>query len=189
MAYINEATVAKSKTQSNLVWHDDEGNQYVRLEIQAVSGVPTAATSGSMATLNVDPYGMQRIAGYDYSSDSLRFTDVAPAETMTFGPVAFAQITAATGATAAVNVEPYNTICYQITVASINTTVDVRVEGSLNGSSWFNMDDSGSDTQYSADGTYRLDKSGVAVKYVRLHKTDESGGTAVTLDGYLFAKV
>jgi len=148
----------------------------------ANTGVPTAVTNGQTVNPNIDEYGMPRIAGYGYGTDTLRVTDEAPIVAQKYGPEAKAALTAA-GSTAAVNCEDYKHITWQIVIASIDTSVDVRVEGSMDGTSWFNLDDAEVDTQYVLDGTYSLRASDRACKYTRLTFVSEAGGTGVTVTG------
>jgi hypothetical protein len=67
------------------------------------------------------------------------------------------------------------------TVAAINTNVVVRVEGSVDNTSWFNLDASETDTTISSNGTRGFKFTG-ALAYIRLTFVSESGGTAATID-------
>ncbi len=89
---------------------------------------------------------------------------------------------AAAGVTSAIQVRGVKNHTFQVTVAAINTTVDVRAEGSHDGDSYFNLNDSEVDTQYSANGTYDMHKANFTCQYVRFRFVTEAGGTAVTLD-------
>lgn len=71
---------------------------------------------------------------------------------------------------------------FQIVIAAIDTTVVVRAEGSNDGTSWFNMDDNGADTTYTANGTYILHKGDFTCYQVRFRFVSETGGAAVTVD-------
>jgi len=74
--------------------------------------------------------------------------------------------------------ETIQEVTFQITVTNINTSVDVRGEGSLDGVNWWNLDDTGSDTQYLTDDTSAIRYYGLAsVVYIRLVWTAEAGGT------------
>ena len=61
-----------------------------------------------------------------------------------------------------------------VIVANINTQVDVRLEGSMDGSNWYNM--MGSDQSLGADGGFSIRSSGLA-RYVRGVFISEEGGT------------
>ena len=71
-------------------------------------------------------------------------------------------------------------IVFQYTIATMNTTVVVRGEGSLDNSSWFNLDTDEQDTTQTADGTYAMQYSG-RVGFVRFRFVSETGGTAATV--------
>ncbi len=153
----------------------------IQVGVKGQTGFPSAAVdNGDVVDPLHDEYGRQWIKGYDPGSNSLLITDVAPIQSAIV-EITFTQLTAA-GSTTAVNIQEKNCFTFQIVVAAINTSVTVRVEGSLDNSSWFNLDDAGVDTTYNANGTYQLSKSGVKVKYVRFTFVSEVGGTAVTLD-------
>ena len=66
---------------------------------------------------------------------------------------------------------------FQVTVASIGTNVVVRFEGSLDGTNYFNLDQSNTDTTLTANGTYGFALSGCPVKFTRLRLVSLSGGT------------
>jgi hypothetical protein len=66
---------------------------------------------------------------------------------------------------------------FQLTVSSIGTNVVVRFEGSLDGTSYFNLDQSNTDTTLTANGTYGFALSGCPVKYVRFRVVSISGGS------------
>lgn len=66
---------------------------------------------------------------------------------------------------------------YQVTVSSIGTNVVLRFEGSLDQSSWFNLDQSNADTTITSNGTYGYALSGCPVKWTRLRLVSLSGGT------------
>lgn len=68
-------------------------------------------------------------------------------------------------------------VTYQVTVSSIGTNVVIRFEGSLDDTSWFNLDQSGADTTITANGTYGFALNGCPVRYIRLRLVSLSGGT------------
>lgn len=68
-------------------------------------------------------------------------------------------------------------VCFQITVSSISTNVVIRFEGSLDDTSFFNLDQSNTDTTITANGTYGYALNGCPVKYLRLRLVSISGGT------------
>lgn len=92
----------------------------------------------------------------------------------------WAQLTAP-GATAAKACLGYSKHTIQYTVASIDTSVTVRAEGSLDNTSWFNLSAGDADTTDGANGTYGMIFEG-ALAYIRFVLVSEDGGTAATID-------
>lgn len=76
----------------------------------------------------------------------------------------------------------------QYKVASIDTNVVIRAEGSLDGDNWFNLDANEIDTTQTADGTYAFIFNG-KIKYIRFTFVSESGGTDATIDIVYFGGV
>jgi len=152
---------------------------------KAETTVPTAVTDGQAVWVWYDEYGRQVIAGYDLSSGSITVTPVAATPRATF--VSAQSALTAPGVGAAVDVSIYSMITWQIVIAAINTSVDVRIEGTSDGTSWFNMDDAGVDTQYVANDTYSLRADSRQVKQTRLRFVSEVGGAAVTVTGTVMA--
>jgi len=75
----------------------------------------------------------------------------------------------------------YRNILWQVKVASMTTNVVYRLEGSLNGTDWFNLDSV--NITKTADGTYSIDYRGTGqILYIRFYWVSESGGTAATID-------
>ena len=89
---------------------------------------------------------------------------------------------AAAGSTPALDVSTYQDHQFVIVVTAIDTSVDVRAEGSFDGSNWFNMDDASADTQYTANGTFMMHKDNFRTKWVRFTFVSEVGGAAALLD-------
>ena len=91
----------------------------------------------------------------------------------------FTQLTAA-GNTESISVKSENHHTFQVVVASINTSVDYNVQGSLDGTNFFDLE--ASDIQQTANGTYYLTYPNMPLQEVRCSFKAEAGGTAVTLD-------
>ena len=68
-------------------------------------------------------------------------------------------------------------IAFQVTVASIGTSVTIRLEGSVDDENYFNLDESETDTTLTANSTYGYALNGCPVKYVRLRIVSIDGGT------------
>lgn len=82
----------------------------------------------------------------------------------------------ATGVTSSVKVNA-QAVTFQVTVSSIGTNVQVRFEGSLDDTNFFNLDDEDQDTTISADGTTGYALNGCPVEFVRLRLVSITGGT------------
>lgn len=65
----------------------------------------------------------------------------------------------------------------QVTVADIGTNVVIRLEASVDGLNYFNLDDNNSDITITANGTYGYALSGCPVQYVRVRLVSISGGS------------
>ena len=94
----------------------------------------------------------------------------------------FDQLTAAASQTDALLVEQFQNHTFQILTAAIVTNVVVRIEGSLDNTNWFNMDDTGGDTTITSAGTIQFNKKTFKTKYVRVNFVSEAGGTTATID-------
>jgi hypothetical protein len=87
-------------------------------------------------------------------------------------------LTTLTSAGATTSVELFSqSVTFQVTVSSIGTNVVLRFEGSLDDTSYFNLDQSEADTTITANGTYGFALNGCPVRYIRLRLVSISGGT------------
>lgn len=93
---------------------------------------------------------------------------------------AFTQLTAA-GATASLNVGDLSEHVLQYTVADINDNVVLRMEGSLDGTNFFNLSSENVDVTVVANETNAFVYDG-KVNYIRGRFVSESGGTDATVD-------
>ena len=82
----------------------------------------------------------------------------------------------ATGVTSSVKVNA-QAVTFAVTVSSIGTNVQVRFEGSLDNTNFFNLDDEDQDTTISANGTTGYALNGCPVEFVRLRLVSITGGT------------
>lgn len=87
----------------------------------------------------------------------------------------------APGVTAAFPMVGYKHATVAVTIATINTSVTLRVEGSLDGTNWFNLSATDTDTTYTANGTYGFVVE-ATVDNIRLNFVSEVGGTDATID-------
>lgn len=87
-------------------------------------------------------------------------------------------LTTLTAAGATSSVELYShSVTFQVTVSSIGTNVVIRMEGSLDDTSYFNLDESGIDTTITSNGTYGYALINCPVRFIRLRLVSLSGGT------------
>ena len=94
----------------------------------------------------------------------------------------FAVTLSAPGATDAFTVKDYNLITAQYTVASIDTSLVVRLEGSLDGANWFNLSSDNGDTTITQNGTYAMSfSSPIKLDHIRFRFVTETGGTSATI--------
>jgi len=92
----------------------------------------------------------------------------------------FNQLTAP-GTSEVTNARSMKSHVCQFVVASIDTNVVIRFEGSLDGTNYFNINPNG-DTTITANGTYAISKSNMPLLNVRVVFVSEAGGTAATVD-------
>lgn len=93
----------------------------------------------------------------------------------------WAQLTAP-GVTPAFSMVGYKRATVAVTIATINTNVVIRIEGSLDGTNWFNLSATDTDTTFTANGTYGFNVE-AAVDNIRLNFVSEAGGTTATVNG------
>jgi hypothetical protein len=101
----------------------------------------------------------------------------------------FAQLTAAATSTDAIKLVSdngkilYKSVLFQMTLASVTTNVIIRLEGSLDGVNWFNLDEDNDSSTYDTNGTYGILYQGLGeILYIRFYWVSEAGGTAATLN-------
>jgi len=66
------------------------------------------------------------------------------------------------------------------TVAAINTNVVLRIEGSIDGTTAFNLNSSNYDTTITGNGSYGFSYNG-ALTHIRVNFVSETGGTDATV--------
>jgi hypothetical protein len=91
-------------------------------------------------------------------------------DTITLATLSSVGVTAAQSVTGA-------DMTFQVTVSNIGTNVVIRFEGSLDGTNFFNLSSTNTDTTITANGTYGYALSGCPVQYARLRLVSISGGT------------
>jgi len=93
-----------------------------------------------------------------------------------FAPVTLTSLTAA-GVTQSTSVKNVSSLTFQVTTSGIGTNVRIRLEGSLDDVSFFNLDESEEDTTLTTNGTFGYALSACPVEFVRLRLVSISGGT------------
>lgn len=88
----------------------------------------------------------------------------------------------APGTTTARQLTKYRDVAWSVKVASINTSVTIRFEGSMNNVDWFNLEENNNDILLSSDGTSYYQRTNCNVEYVRFNFVSEIGGTAATIN-------
>lgn len=92
----------------------------------------------------------------------------------------FAQLTAP-GSTASFSMVGYKRATLAFVIAAINTSVTLRAEGTLDGTNWFNLSPTNTDSVFTANGVNAFNVE-AAIDGIRLTMVAEVGGTAVTVD-------
>ena len=92
-----------------------------------------------------------------------------------YSPVTLTSLTA-TGVTESAGVNA-SALTFQVTTSGIGTNVVIRMEGSLDDVSFFNLSDSEVDTTITTNGTFGYALSACPVEFVRLRLVSISGGT------------
>ena len=70
-------------------------------------------------------------------------------------------------------------LAFQVNATGIGTSVTIRLEGSVDGNNYFNLDESESDTVLTSDGVYGYALNGCPIQYARLRVVAVDGGTPV----------
>jgi hypothetical protein len=97
-------------------------------------------------------------------------------EKMYSGVTALTAFTANGASDEIVNSDHFRYHYFQIVITGISGSVVLRMEGTLDGVTYFNMNAAGVDTTYSANGTYLLETTrGLRPTKVRLNKISGTG--------------
>lgn len=85
----------------------------------------------------------------------------------------------APGNSAEMNVLGYKNFSVFYTIAAKDTSIDLNVQGSIDGANWVNLE--AADVQQTVNGTYKLDYANRSYAQIRGVFVSEVGGTAVTI--------
>lgn len=83
----------------------------------------------------------------------------------------------AAGLTAVANMEQYDNVVLAVTVASVGASVTIRIEGSLDNTSWFNLDANEEDSVLAGNGTAGFSVQNAPIPFLRGRLVSISGGT------------
>lgn len=145
----------------------------------AESTVPTERADREAVEAWLNTFGQFVNPSHDLATGTDLVTDASPAQMQKQFETGWAALTAPDDLTPTLDVQDYENITFT-TVVDIggNDSVDVIFWGSLDGTNWFQMGDT---EQYTADGTWAVTFTGVAIKYIRCEFDDEAGDTDATV--------
>ena len=162
----------------------------------AETTVPTAVADGATIDAWSDEYGRPIGKSDNLSLGATDVNDVSPALLQTLKTTGITQLTAP-GDTSTSNVSNFGVYGYSITVASVDTTVVVQLEGSIDETNYATLPLDNTAMTWLAitnnvaaitvDGTYILYSSAPVVD-VKLSFDSETGGEAATIDADFFAR-
>jgi hypothetical protein len=141
----------------------------------AVATVPVAVADGDAVRLNVDPYGRLRSAEFDPALSAAQVSDVAPAQMQVLIETGWTALSAPAAETPVLDVRDYEDITVEYVIATIDTSVDLIVWGSLDGTTWFPM--SAFTVLAADDQDDSVVFSCVKVAYIKCEFDAEVGGT------------
>jgi len=82
----------------------------------------------------------------------------------------------------AMQLRRWTNIIFQYVITLTSTNAVIRIQGSLDGDNWFNVDAEEKDITITASGTYSVTYEGKGeINYIRLYFVSESGGTDATI--------
>ena len=141
----------------------------------AETTVPAAVADGDAVRANMDEYGRARSAEFDPSLSAASVTDVSPAQMQVMIETGWVALTAPDDLTPVLDIRDYENVTVVYVIASIGTSVDLRIEGSLDNSNWFAL--SAFQVLAADDQTDAVTFSGVKAAYLRCEFDAEDGGT------------
>lgn len=155
------------------------------------SGVPAALTTGKIGAFWLDLFRRLIMYGFSFGSEATEIENVAPAEFAPFKPVDMDQLTAP-GVTDEIEILDFNRVSAGIVVATIDTNIVARLEGSMDGTKWFPLaiEDtsitglaiSGANATITANGPFYLVSRKCSASFARVRWVSETGGTAAVAD-------
>lgn len=169
------AVELKNATTDDRLIVTSSGSARVLNKQIAETTVPTAVADGAEVNLNVDEYGAQRLAGYNYSVNSIDSNVVNQALLNTITVTNLSAVTA-TGAGTAIDMSNFNKITVQYTASSVTTGGTVKLQGSIGGTNWYDLDTE----SITANGTTYGSVNGKH-KFVRTNVTTRTDGTYTTI--------
>ena len=145
----------------------------------AETTVPAAVADGDAVRANMDEYGRARSAEFDPSLSAASVTDVSPAQMQVMIETGWVALTAPGAETPVLDVRDYENITVEYTIATIDTSVDLIIHGSLDNVTWFPM--SAFTVLAADDQDDAVIFSGVKVTYLKCEFDAEVGGEAAVV--------
>ena len=145
----------------------------------AETTVPAAVADGDAVRLNMDEYGRLRLVELDPALSAAQVSDVAPAQMQVLIETGWVALTAPAAETPVLDVRDYENITVEYTIATIDTSVDLIIWGSLDNVTWFPM--SAFTVLAADDQDDAVTFSGVKVAYIKCEFDAEVGGTAAVV--------
>lgn len=145
--------------------------------MKAESTVPVAVADGQAVAMWGDLYGRMVQLATDVAQSALSVSDIAPAQMQVLRAIDWAALTAPAQETPQLNVQDYENITVQYIIATIDTSVDLKIWGSIDGgTTWFLM--TPTFTVLAADPqSAAISFSGVKVGRIKCEFDAEVGGT------------
>ncbi|MFW6173394.1 MAG: hypothetical protein ACOC5T_06585 [Elusimicrobiota bacterium] len=145
------------------------------LYFYAEETVPTEASDGDLVKAWADTFGRQIIAGYNSTADVIDVQESAPALLLISEFTNLDAVTS-TGAGSSIDASSYNKITVQYIASSVTDGGTVKLQGSLDNSNWYDIDEE----DISEDGSTYYSVSGEKHKYIRTNLSSRTDGTYTT---------
>jgi hypothetical protein len=143
---------------------------------------PVERDDGDLAAISTGPFGKVETANQDRSTGTGLVTDLTSVSGVPFTPGAQTTLTAP-GDGATENVLGYKNHVWAVTIANIDTSVDVAIHGALKDSGFGNIEASNPpvDTQFTSNGVFFLIARGSGFNFLKPVFAAEAGGANATV--------
>ncbi len=151
------------------------GNKVSVVGAKAEGTVPTEVADADAVALWADRLGRLITLYTDLSQSAASVSDIAPAQMQKAKWEDWAALTAPDDETPEANVQDFENLTVEYVVASIGTSVDLKIWGSIDGgTTWFLLTDT---IQVLANGVEAVSFSGLAIERIKCEFDAEDGGT------------